>query len=188
MTSVERARAVAYLKETKAAVVNSTRGLTDPQWCYQPSPEEWSVAQCVEHLAIVENGLLRRLQAMASDPAAPEDQLAQAAGKEDLIAKAVPSRGRRVKGPPQAMPKGDWTDPTTVLTRFIEVRERLIAYAETTSDPLRTRQFPHFVFGPLDGFQWMIFLAAHSERHRKQLEEVKACTGFPSNKTTADAG
>src|ERR1700722_1603116 len=156
MTSAERARAVAYLKETKGALLNSTHGMTVAQWRHKPSPEEWSIGDCVEHLCITEASLLRGIQKMASVPPAPEDQLALAAGKEELIAKAVPSRGRRVKGPPEAMPKGEWSDPDTLLARFIEVRERVIVYVETTPDPIRTRQFPHFVFGPLDGFQWLI--------------------------------
>jgi hypothetical protein len=177
MTSAERDRAVAYLKETKAAVLDSTRGLSDAQWRHKPSPDEWSIADCVEHLGIVEERLLRALQRMAAAPAAPQDQLAAAAGKEDLIIKAAPARTRKVKSPPDAMPKGG--EPGTVLAQFIDVRERVIAYASSTADPLRTRQFPHMVFGPLDGFQWLIFVAAHSERHRRQLEEVKTSSGFP---------
>jgi hypothetical protein len=178
MTSAERDRAVVYLQETKAAVLDSTRGLTDAQWRHKPSAEEWSIAECVEHLALVEGFLLRTLQAMAAAPAAPEDQLALAAGKEDQIVKAAPSRGRKVKGPPASMPKGGG-EPDAMLARFVENRERVIVYAATTADPLRTRLVPHMVFGPLDGFQWLIFLAAHSERHRRQLEEVKTSAGFP---------
>lgn len=186
MNSAERARVVAYLKETKGALIDSTRGLTEAQWRHRPAPEEWSIGDCVEHLAITEASLLRGIQRMASAPPAPEDQLALAAGKEELIAKAVPSRGRRVKGPPEAMPKGEWSDPGALLARFIDVRERVIDYVETTGDPIRTRQFAHFVFGPLDGFQWLIFMAAHSERHRRQLEEVKSSAGFPENEFAAD--
>jgi hypothetical protein len=187
MNSAERARAVAYLKETKGALIDSTHGLTVAQWRHKPSPEEWSIGDCVEHLCITEASLLLTIQRMESVPPAPEDQIALAAGKEDLIAKAVPSRGRRVKGPPEVMPKGEWSDPGTLLARFVDVRESVIGYVETTGDPIRTRQFPHFFFGPLDGFQWLIFIAAHSERHRLQLEEVKTSAGFPANEIGADA-
>ena len=31
----------------------------------------------------------------------------------------------------------------------------------------------------LDAYQWVLFLAAHSERHLKQLLEVKADPNFP---------
>src|SRR5277367_2308367 len=75
MTTAERDRAVAYLQETRAALLDSTRGLSEPQWRHKPSPEEWSIAECVEHLAIVEGFLLRSLEQMVTAPAATEDQL-----------------------------------------------------------------------------------------------------------------
>ncbi len=187
MTSAERERAVAYLKETRTAVLDSTRGLTEAQWRHKPSPEAWSIGECVEHLAVVETGLLRALERIPSSPAATEEELVAALGKEEMIVKAVPSRGRRVKGPPHAMPKGEWTDPDALRERFTEVRERLIVFASTTTHPLRTRQFPHPFLGQLDGFQWLMFLAAHSERHRRQLEEVKTSAGYPGNEMAADA-
>ncbi len=97
----------------------------------------------------------------------------------------VPARRRKVKGPPASMPKGG--EPEAMLARFVENRERVIVYAATTSDPLRTRLFPHMVFGPLDGFQWLIFLGAHSERHRRQLEEVKTSAGYPADVIATNA-
>ena len=33
--------------------------------------------------------------------------------------------------------------------------------------------------GPLDGYQWLVFIAAHTERHLAQLREVKADPKFP---------
>jgi hypothetical protein len=109
MTSAERERAVVYLQETMAAVLISTQGL---------SAEEWSIAECVEHLAIVEGFLLRSLQQMATAPEAPENELALAAGKEDLIVKDAPARKRKVKGPPASMPKGG--EPDAMLALFVE--------------------------------------------------------------------
>lgn len=176
MSPDERARAVAYLEETKAALIESTSKLTYAEWHHKPSAEQWSPAECVEHLSITEMYLCRTLQEMGTRPAASEEELAAAGGKEDLIAKAVPSRGRKVKGPPESQPKLQTTDPEAILDRFLAIRDRTIHYARTTNDPLRTRLFPHFVFGPIDGYQWLIFMAAHSERHRRQLEEAKALT------------
>jgi hypothetical protein len=31
----------------------------------------------------------------------------------------------------------------------------------------------------LDGYEWMLLIAAHSERHTKQILEVKADSNFP---------
>jgi hypothetical protein len=41
--------------------------------------------------------------------------------------------------------------------------------------PLRTAP----VLGPLDAYQWILLISAHSERHTKQIEEVKADPNFP---------
>jgi hypothetical protein len=31
----------------------------------------------------------------------------------------------------------------------------------------------------LDGYEWVLFISAHSERHTKQIDEVKADPTFP---------
>jgi hypothetical protein len=42
----------------------------------------------------------------------------------------------------------------------------------------------HPVLGPLDGYEWILAAAAHSERHTKQILEVKADPNFPANRAT----
>jgi len=39
--------------------------------------------------------------------------------------------------------------------------------------------FQESPIGVLDGFQWFLFLASHSERHLKQIEEVKSDPHYP---------
>src|SRR5271154_274831 len=99
MTAAERDHAIACLEKSKVALLGAISGLTQAQWCYKPTPEQWSASECVEHIAIVEARLLRRIQAAATLPADPEDVLAATAGKENLVLKAVPRRGRKVQAP-----------------------------------------------------------------------------------------
>ncbi len=172
MTSAERDRAVSYLEETRTALVESTRGLEASRWWRKPSPQQWCPAECIEHLSITERHLCSVVRSMAVHPPASDGDLALAAGKEDLIVKHVPGRGRKVKGPPESIPQLEAGDAAAVLERFLVIRDRTIDFARSTDHPLRTRLYPHFVFGPLDGFQWLIFMAAHSERHRRQIEEA----------------
>ena len=35
--------------------------------------------------------------------------------------------------------------------------------------------------GPMDAYEWLLFIAAHSERHTKQILEVEASPDFPEN-------
>ena len=41
-----------------------------------------------------------------------------------------------------------------------------------TSEPLRDRFAPHPFAGMIDGYQWVLFLAAHTDRHAAQIEET----------------
>ena len=166
MTTAERDYAIAYLERTKAALLDSTAQFTDAQWKLKLSADQWSPAECVEHLAITEARLLQTIQGL---PAAAPDIVASCAGKETLIERAVPSRGRKVQAPEPARPTNRFPDPRAA---FIETRDRTLEYVRTTADPIRERVHPHFVFGPVDGYQWLIFMAAHTERHLKQLLEV----------------
>lgn len=179
MTAAERVRAVSYLRETKALVLNDTSELTPEQWRFKPAPSTWSPCECIGHLALVETGMLRTVQAMASAPQAPPEMLAQAAGKDDLLVRMIRSRKHKVQAPPVAHPSPESLDPDSTLERFFRVRDRSIEYMETTSDPIRTRVHPHHILGPFDGYQWMLFLCAHAERHLKQIQEMKDHPDFP---------
>jgi hypothetical protein len=180
MTPAERDRAIAHLEQSRIALLSATSEFTEEQWRYKPAPEEWCAAECVEHIAIVERMLLRRIKAGAADPPDSDDVLLQTAGKEDLIAKIVPRRGTKVQAPEPARPSRNFADAASVLAFFNEIRENTIAYVRATDDPIRAKTFPHMIFGPLDGYQWIIFMAAHTERHLNQLNEVKAGPEFPS--------
>src|SRR5438034_2954548 len=55
VTPTERDRAVRYLAETRDRVVEAVKGLSDAQWRFKPGADRWSVAEVVEHLALIEN-------------------------------------------------------------------------------------------------------------------------------------
>jgi hypothetical protein len=179
MTGDERARVVSYLRETKALVMGDTAALTPEQWRFKPTPASWSAAQCIEHITIIEAGLLETVQAMAAAPEAPADQLALAAGRDELLIRMIRSRKHKVIAPESVQPASDPADPAEVLARFERTRDRTIAYLETTSDPIRTRVHPHYILGPFDGYQWMLFCCSHAERHLRQIREAKEHPDFP---------
>jgi hypothetical protein len=108
----------------------------------------------------------------------PAEELAAIQEKDDFIVKMVSSRRRRQPAPPDAVPANRW--PTHELpARFLAIRDRTIALANSADGALHSRVFPHFALGPLTGYQWLLFIAAHSDRHLKQVEEVKADPSYP---------
>jgi hypothetical protein len=177
MTTDERQRVLDYLEQTKTAILAATAGFTEAQWRFKPSPQQWNAAVCLEHITIVEQSLLRTLQRLAT--AAPGDHdPATTHGKEEIILKAVPARRGKVQAPEPARPTNRWPDTATLVASFVATRDATILYTISTDHPLRGFSHPHIVFGPLDGYQWLVFLAAHSERHLKQLIEGTTAPGF----------
>ena len=85
------------------------------------------------------------------------------------------------------MPTGRWPDFEELLRQFDATRQRTIGFAEATFAELRACAFQHPFLGPLDCYQWLLFLAAHCERHVRQMEEVKSDPAFPGKVDTAIA-
>ena len=57
LTEAERNYASKLLEETKDNVLKKVKGMSAAQLNFKASPESWSVAECVEHIAISENSL-----------------------------------------------------------------------------------------------------------------------------------
>ena len=173
------ADAIEYLGRTKAMYLEATAGLSDAQWKFKPAPDVWSVAECAEHIALLEDRLFAMIQRFANEPPASAEDLAQVEGREDLLVRMVTSRRRKVTAPEEVCPANRWPTRDLLIAHFVESRERTIAHARSDGAELRMRIHPHFVLGPLSGYQWLLFQAAHSERHIQQMDEIKAHAGYP---------
>lgn len=174
MTSPERERLAAYLAETRVILLRTASGLSPAQFQYKPAPDRWSVAECLEHIIIVENFLLANIKKTLQQPAATSTP----AMTDDGMVQAVLNRSFRMKGPDRVMPTSRWTHDQ-LLSEFEATRQRSSEFVASTDAPLREHGFPHPVFGHFDCYQWLLLLGSHSERHRAQAEEVMADAGFP---------
>ena len=178
ITKAERDQAVKYLTTMRDQVVNESEKLTDAQWNFKPAPGRWSVGEVVEHLALSESFLFDLQQKIVGGPAATAEQRAAAKGKDEVIVKTIPDRTKKAQAPEALQPGARLGSRAEVLAAFKERRAKTIAYASTTKDDLRARVGDSPI-GPVDAYQWLLFVAAHSERHLAQLREVKVDAGFP---------
>ena len=179
ISKAERDRAVTYLEQTKADWLKATAGLTIEQWRFKPAPDAWGIGECAEHITVVEARLLGMIQKMNARPDDSPEELAKADGKEALIVERVGGRAGKAVAPEAVRPGNRFPEREQCMREFETLRDRTIEYARSTEDRLRLHLFPHFALGPLDGYQWLLFLAAHSERHLKQVEQVKTTPAFP---------
>jgi len=180
LTEEERERAVNYLKETRKKFLASIAGLSEAQWNFKSAPERWSVAEVAEHIGIAEQTILGMVQTkIMKSPAAPEMR-GEAKGKDEIILKKIPDRtAGKAQAPEILKPVGKWATQALLTKDFEASRANTIAYLSDTKEDLRDHFAPHPVLKTIDAYQWLLFLAAHSERHTAQILEVKAEANFP---------
>jgi hypothetical protein len=176
-TQADRDKALAYLESTKKGVLDATKGLSEAQWNFKPAPDKWSVAECIEHIAAAED----LIRGMAVDkvmkaPAAPDRDTAKI---DAGIMAMIPDRSQKAQAPDELKPTNRFGSPEGSLKHFVESRTATENFLKETPD-LRAHAVDSPLGGPkLDAYEWVLFVSAHSQRHTKQIEEVKADPNFP---------
>jgi hypothetical protein len=176
LLQADREKGVQYLEQTRDGVVASVSGLSDAQMHFKAGPDRWSVAECLEHLALAEDFLFMNVtqNVMKAGPGAPDRDFAKA---DAMVLAMIPDRSQKAQAPPQLVPTGRWT-PDEALKHFLASREKTIEFMKSTPD-LRAHVAASPIGQPLDAYQWLLFIAAHSKRHTEQIDEVKANPDFP---------
>jgi uncharacterized damage-inducible protein DinB len=181
LTPEEREAALKQLQATHDAFLQSISGLSEKQWRFKPAPDRWSVAEVSEHITVAESGIFGVIQQkVMTSPAAPEKR-SEVAGKDEMVLKNVPDRSHKAQAPEFLKPTNRWANREELVKAFEGSRKATEDYVKTTNDDLRDHFMAHPVLGPMDGYQWILLISAHSERHTKQILEVKADPNFPKD-------
>jgi hypothetical protein len=178
LSAAEREAALKSLQATHDAFLKSIAGLSEKQWKFKPAPDRWSVAEVAEHIAVSESTIFGMVQKIMTSPATPEKR-AEDKMTDEQILRMIPDRSHKAQAPEFLKPTNRWATQAELTKAFEESRKATMDYVSTTNDDPRDHFGPHPVFGPLDAYQWILLISAHSERHTKQIEEVKADPNFP---------
>jgi len=178
MTEAERQFAMTQLVEGRDSLLRAIEGLSEAQMSFKPEPDGWSIADCLEHLAITEDALFELIARGAPNPAGvplpPE--------KDGRMVAAIVNRGRKVGAPKAMQPAGHFASPAEARTHFLASRERAIAYATTSTVDLRALFTIHPLLGEIDCYRCLLLLALHPARHAAQIEEIKRHVNFDGGK------
>jgi hypothetical protein len=180
VSQAEKDRALQYLESTKKGVLDATRGLSDAQWNFKSAPDRWSLAELVEHLAAAEDMLrgLTQEQIMKS-PAVPVRSAEEIKKSDEIVLTMVPDRTHKAQAPEPLKPTNRFGSPQEAQRHFVESRAATEEYLKNT--PGLRAHLGDSPLGKLDGYEFLLFTGAHSERHTKQMLEVKADPSFPKN-------
>ena len=197
---------VDYLLRTQRMYRDEVKGLSPEQWRFKPLPHRWSVAECGEHIILAERWLLSEFRekfAKTPEPAYifhwrkpkpnPDDFIpAPRSRRQDVYRERIAQETDRSKVDPNRPPEGDppepslaprfrFTSPDDAVAAFDATRSETIALVRTTRlDLYNSYVYPGAGTRLLDGYEYLLRLPAHSERHIAQMREVKGHPNFPS--------
>ncbi|MGC4051654.1 MAG: DinB family protein [Paludibaculum sp.] len=175
----ERDYALSALHASRKLMLDTVSGLSDAQLKWKPAPNAWSVMEIAEHIEITEETLPQVVAAAMKAPATPEKKKADPRQTDYALMKNVPLRDKKLTAPESIQPKGRFASIAELEKAFRAARDRNITYVRETTDDLRSHFSTHPALGELDGLQWYIMIAAHTERHVNQMKEVIANPSFP---------
>lgn len=177
MNSAERAYLLDQLETSKKEMLASIQGLSAAQWTFKPAPAVWSVQECAEHIILAENFIFGGSQQILKTPAV--DRPARSTEEVDhKIVAGVQDRSHKATAPEPIVPTGKFATPEDAAREFTARRDKTIAYVTATNDELRTHVGPGPA-GPMDSYQFLLLLAAHSARHTAQIREVQSNAAYP---------
>lgn len=179
VTKEERKAGVKYLKHTQKLFLDSVKGLSEEQLKWKSAPDKWSVFEVSEHIALAESFIFDLISGQIMKAPANSSKTSEITMEQ--ITKMVPDRTNKFQAPEPIRPdKAPWSSMSDAMAAFKQRRATTISFMEKGNDDMRERFFMNPAFQKeLDAYLWIAFLSAHTERHVKQILEVKASAGFP---------
>ena len=145
--------------------------LNDEQTAVLPDGEKWTIAEIVEHIAIVQDGMAKisaKLLTQAQAAGAASDGAARLS--ENFAAKAAEAATLKFEAPDRVRPTGNQSieDSLKKMDAARGELEKLRPLFESVE--CSDYKFPHPFFGDLTAHEWLALVGGHEARHLKQIE------------------
>ncbi len=179
LTKEDRDEAIKLLAASRAEYKEALKDVTLEQWKWKPAPDRWSVGEVAEHIALAESLLFAKVMEAVNALPNP-DWETKTKDKLAFLARVMPNRQGKAKSPLEIEPKGNLTKEETFAI-FDKGRARIEKFIQTTDVAWKehTAEHPFPIFNTLNAQQWFLYIPWHTQRHLKQIAEVKATAGYP---------
>ncbi len=160
-------RVLRRLDSAHSKLLDTVAPIEDPIFCRKPSDDEWSVAQIVQHLYLVESRVVEELEKLLAGP--PQ--------KISFLRKLIPPiivsyRLVRVKAP-RAMNPVDPPSKQEIIDNYNAARTKLKELCAVHGrQRLSQVVVKHPFLGDISGSAAISFVGYHEVRHFKQIQEV----------------
>jgi uncharacterized damage-inducible protein DinB len=135
--------------------------------------ENWTVAAIVEHLSMVEDGMMKICAKLLREAEANQGKAdGEANISGDFLQKLSMGREQKFQAPERVHPSGSKTVAES-LTVMDENRARLYEM-KTSFETVECADFifPHPAFGDLSAHEWLALLGGHEMRHTAQIIRI----------------
>ena len=176
----------AEIEKNNNAARQLTAGLTESQLNWTASPEQWSIAQCLDHLAVTSgefksyfNGAIARGREKWPTTAPVAYKPSIVGGW--LIRQVVPEATRKVSAPKVFRPST--SDIADALGKFLKQQEEFLSFVKQAEGidynkvKLRSPVTPLMRYSLADAF---VVTVVHGWRHLAQARRVSEMPGFPA--------
>jgi hypothetical protein len=159
-------KALLQLDSVHQRLLGTVSALGPELYSRRPAEGEWSVAEIVHHLCLVEDRVTKEL----------EGAIARAPQRVGFFRRLIPTsivsvRLIRVKAP-KAMKPLNAPAKEIAIENFDRARQSLKTLYTTHGDRFRSLVFKHPFLGDIDGVATVSFIGYHEQRHYKQIREV----------------
>lgn len=168
-----------YLRLTSGLddLLTVLRGMTDEQRRHRAQPNDWSALEVAHHVFLAERGTVDSLEKLRGRPSRRRSWK----NKLGNLAVGVVFRlGIPVQNPSKVVTPDPAVSFEELEREWREVRERMLDLLQSMDEGAEKHAgMNHPIAGPMTVKETMAFLAAHLERHLKQMRRLRAAESFP---------
>ncbi len=159
--------------EVRKRLLETLEEVSETEVSNVPEGEKWSIQQIIEHLAMVDQGVVRICRRMVGEA---KDACEFSDGKLAISAEFGQNVKRigddKLEAPEMVQPTGHVaiSDSMKILSENQKAINSMLRDLETYD--LSTYKFPHPYFGPLTAVEWLVIAGGHEARHTQQIRRV----------------
>jgi DinB superfamily len=168
----------------RLALLTAVRGLAPEQTDFRIEPGSWSIDDVLHHLALTEEAsskLMALFQKRAGEESIGPDPSPDQSALGSIDSLVEGADDEKAPAPDRVTPRSKVEAPAAIA-RLESARGRILESIDSLSTFDGSKlTYRHPFFGELDLYQWLLIGAWHERRHTRQIESIKASSGFPSS-------
>src|SRR5580765_4196092 len=166
------------LQESQRSLIAAATAVLEEYARICPETGRWSVLDVIEHITLSDRAMFKRY------PTGTENTKPVNLDADAFIQQVGRNRESKRNAPEHVHPSGRFASLAEALSEYVRGRAEIAAFIENSHEDFRRKLVQHPVM-EMDGHQLFLLIAAHSERHSMQIEEIKNCAAYQAAHRTA---